>query len=102
MEKNTIVNLIVDSLREILLNTDGIDASKLPVLDESTPLIGHRAILESIGLVSLIVDIEDKLDEDHDISLTIADERAMSQEKSPFRTVGLLSGYIYTLIKEYA
>jgi hypothetical protein len=46
------------------------------------------------------VTIEEELAASLKISLTIADERAMSQTKSPFQTVGTLVDYINAMIKE--
>jgi acyl carrier protein len=58
-----------------------------------TPLIGGDKILDSMGLVNVIVDIETAfLDEDIEISLT--SESAMSSRISPFRTIGALCNYI--------
>ena len=51
-------------------------------------------------LVRLIVIIEQNIEDEFDISLTIADERAMSQKQSPFRTIGTLVDYIDILLKE--
>jgi len=70
------------------------------MFNKETRLIGKRGVLDSLGLVSLIVDVEQKIDDDYGLSLTIADDRAMSQEKSPFRTVGTLAEYISRLIQE--
>ncbi|MDH7513630.1 MAG: hypothetical protein QHH14_11850 [Clostridiales bacterium] len=51
-------------------------------------------------MVSLIVDIEQRLKEKLNIHITIADERAMSMERSPFRTVESLADYIQLLVEE--
>jgi acyl carrier protein len=67
-------------------------------LDEETRLLGKRSFLDSLGLVSLIVDIEQKLNENRGYEVTIADERAMSQERSPFLTVGTLADYVLKLV----
>lgn len=62
-------------------------------LTKDTPLIGSARILDSMGLVNVIVDIETAfLDEDVEISLT--SEAAMSSRISPFRTIGALSHFI--------
>ena len=87
-------------LNEILSELMRGNPIEMPELNESTRLIGKKAVLDSLGLVNLIVSIEQQLSDDHDISITIADERAMSQEKSPFRTIGSLSDYICLLIEE--
>ena len=56
--------------------------------------------MDSLGLVNLIVSVEQNIEDDFDVSITIADERAMSQKHSPFRTVGTLADYIEILLKE--
>ena len=62
-------------------------------INVNTPLIGSGRILDSMGLVHTIVDIETAfLDEDVEISLT--SEAAMSGRISPFRSVGSLCNFI--------
>ena len=62
-------------------------------LDEYTPLIGSNKIMDSMGLVNVIVDIETAfLDEDIEVSLT--SEAAMSGRISPFRSVGSMCSFI--------
>lgn len=72
------------------------DSNDLPLLDDLTehaPLIGSGRILDSMGLVNVIVDIETAfLDEGVELSLT--SETAMSGRISPFRSVGSLCGFI--------
>ncbi|MCK4774962.1 MAG: hypothetical protein KAT30_09250 [Candidatus Krumholzibacteria bacterium] len=65
-----------------------------------TTLFGEGATLDSIGLVNLIVATEQRLLEDLDVSVTIANERAISREKSPFRSVDMLAEYVEELIEE--
>lgn len=101
MEKNKIMELVLEILDDTLSEMDDYDPVKIPPLNGSTRLIGSQSLLSSIKLVSLIVGIEDKLADEQDIYITIADERAMSMEKSPFRTVESLSSYISTLVREH-
>ena len=61
---------------------------------EDTVLIGSGAKLDSLNLVSLIVDIEKGLSDKLGIEVSLTDENAMSQQKSPFRTVKTLADYI--------
>ena len=71
-------------------------------LDQSadTVLFGKNGKLDSLGLINLIVAVEQNIEDEFDISLTLADERAMSQRHSPFRTVGSLVDYISMLFEE--
>jgi D-alanine--poly(phosphoribitol) ligase subunit 2 len=63
------------------------------------PLFGRGGVLDSIALVTLIVAVEQAIEDEFDTALTIADEKAMSQKVSPFRTIGSLSEYVQKLIK---
>jgi acyl carrier protein len=92
--------MVFHCLNDLLSELAGKDGSQIPVVDDSTRLIGKKGILDSLGLVTLIVSIEQKLLDDHGIVATIADERALSMEKSPFKTVCSLSEYVTLLIKE--
>lgn len=62
-------------------------------ITKDTSLIGGNKIMDSMGLVNCIVDIETSfLDEGVEISLT--SEAAMSGRISPFRSVGALCIFI--------
>jgi D-alanine--poly(phosphoribitol) ligase subunit 2 len=65
---------------------------------QETVLFGEGSQLDSLGLVSLIVATEQQVQEAFGKSIVLADERAMSQKRSPFRTVSSLSEYIGTLL----
>jgi acyl carrier protein len=65
-------------------------------------LYGESGKLNSLGLVNFIVAIEQKISEQLDTTITLADEKAMSQRNSPFRSVGTLVDYIRQLLKENA
>lgn len=91
------LQIVTTSLREVLEQSD------LPVPDDITAetiLVGQDAILDSLGIVTLIVDVEQQLETEHEISITLANDRAMSQRNSPFRTVGTLSEYVCELVME--
>jgi acyl carrier protein len=88
MEKTHIIEIIRSSLTEYL-ESRGENVE----INENTALIGRKAVIDSIGLVNLIVDIESRLlDAEHEISLL--SEKAMSQTNSPFRNVQTLSDFI--------
>ena len=71
-------------------------------LDKSpdTILFGEEGRLDSLGLVSLIMEIEGQIQIDFDTTITLADERAMSRLNSPFRSVDSLAGYIVEILDE--
>lgn len=62
--------------------------------DDDTVLFGRDAQLDSLGLVNLVVAIEEQVADAFDVSLSLADEDALAQESSPFHTVGTLTAYV--------
>lgn len=61
---------------------------------EDTVLFGAAGALDSLGLVSLLMDVEEAISTRSGSPLALADEHAMSQRRNPFRTVGSLADYV--------
>jgi hypothetical protein len=57
-------------------------------------------VLDSLGVVQLIVEVEQRVEQAHGISVTLANDKAMSQKNSPFRTVGVLADHVVTTAQE--
>lgn len=96
-DNEKIIQVIFDAIDEI--NEQYPEEQKLAkTLD--TILFGESGKLDSLGLVNLIVATEQKLEETFEVSLTLADEKAMSLENSPFRNIKTLAEYISKLLKE--
>ena len=93
INKKDIITIIINELSSIIdLENDEINFD--------TTIYGNDSRLDSLGLVNLLVTIEQNIEDEFDASLTLADERAMSQKHSPFRTIGSLADYIDMLLKE--
>jgi D-alanine--poly(phosphoribitol) ligase subunit 2 len=75
-------------------------AAKIRENNEATILYGRGGVLDSLGLVHLIIAVETAIADEFQVNLTLANERAISQRSSPFRTVGTLADYIVTTLKE--
>ena len=84
----------IDSLNAQLPNEGHIEKSN------NTALFGSGSKLDSLDLINLVVAVEQNIEDEFDVTITLADERAMSQETSPFKTVGTLTNYIEMLLKE--
>lgn len=96
MDENLTV-LIAEILRE--LEAEG--GIKLPAaITKETSLIGQEAILDSLGLVSLVVALEQAIEDKYAVSVSLADEKALSQKNSPYQTVGSLARYAGGLIEQ--
>ena len=66
----------------------------------ATILFGTDAVLDSLSLVSVIVDVEAAVSEISGRDMVLTDDRAMSQEVSPFSDVSSLTAYILLLLSE--
>jgi acyl carrier protein len=67
---------------------------------EETVLFGPGGGLDSLGLVSLILDVEASVNDHAGVSLVLSDDRAMSQRRSPFRDVRSLADYVMSRLAE--
>ena len=69
------------------------------VVAPTAPLFGPDSPLDSLGLLSLLLDVEEEL-HSAGFPVMLSDDRAMSQRRSPFRTVASLVEYIGTVVRE--
>ena len=96
-QKQAIVRSILDIADEFNENLE----YKIAVeKGEAAPLFGREGVLDSLGLVSFVMAVEQALEDEIGITLTLADEKAMSQRRSPFRTIGTLAEYAARLMRE--
>jgi acyl carrier protein len=91
----------VAKIREIVLEAmANINLTRAPgerlEVSETAAIFGPGSPLDSLGLVALLMDIEDAM-AGEGCPITLSDERAMSQTRSPFRNVGRLVQYISTI-----
>jgi acyl carrier protein len=67
---------------------------------EETQLYGTGSGLDSLGLVSLILDVEDGVNARFGTELVVADAHAMSLSFNPFKDVRSLTDYVVTRLAE--
>ena len=73
------------------------DEQSLPkALD--APIFGRNGHLTSLGLVNFVVETEEKINDELGTRVALADDKAMSRQRSPFRTVESLIDYIAELL----
>ena len=95
IDRSGIIKIVFNSIET--LNEEKEDKDNLLALEEETRLLGRGAKLDSLGLVTLIVDIEQRLADEIGMEISLTDEKAMSQTRSPFRDVKSLVNYICSL-----
>lgn len=96
-DRTILSSLVFDVIRQFGEEMDH-DGLKNP--DEQTPLMGEKSGMDSIALVSLIVEVETRVGEVTGQDLVLADDQAMSLRRSPFRRAGTLIDYLVERLGE--
>lgn len=94
IEKQVIEEVVMEAIRSVNLGRE--PANQVPE-SVAAALYGSEGPLDSLGLVALLMDVEEGL-RDQGLELTLSDERAMSQKQSPFRSVPVLVAYIQEVL----
>ena len=87
-----VVFLAIDEVNKLLPEAGNIPKAL------STDLIGKSAKVDSLGLVSLVLAIEQKIEKIFGTAITLVSEDVMSEEKNPFKNVGSLVNFIDSLL----
>lgn len=66
----------------------------------STVLFGDGSVLDSLGFINLVVAIETEIENEFNLSLFLVDERALSMQENPFKTLQSLTVLVQTRIEE--
>jgi acyl carrier protein len=93
-----------DQVREVVLQAmhatnQARDAASQLAVSPDAPIFGPDSSLDSLGLVGLLLDVEEGL-QAIGCDVVLSDERAVSQKRSPFRNVQSLVAYVGTLVRE--
>lgn len=96
-EERDIMPIVLKALRK--LNQQLPDERHIKISPD-TILFGKEGELDSLGLVTLIILVEEQIADELGVEVTIADEKAMSLRNSPFRSVNTLSDYVGQLLRK--
>jgi acyl carrier protein len=95
LQREKVRSMLIDSIDEYAAQNQ----LKININDDLR-LFGREAPLDSLALVTVLVGFEAALNDQFGTQLVLADDRAMSMERSPFRTVSSLVDYACTLLQE--
>lgn len=97
MEKKAIYDIVINQVKEL---NETLPPEQQFEVNENTILFGNGSNIDSLSLVSVIVDLELVFSDEfgHDISLT--DDRAMTRVISPFDNITNLVDYIEEIVNE--
>ena len=85
-----VLTVVLEAMRTVNLARD--PAAQL-VVSADAAIFGPASPLDSLGLVALLLDVEEGL-QALGYDVTLSDERAVSQKRSPFRSVRSLVEYV--------
>jgi len=96
-ERQRILSLVYASIgviNEMRANDDKLE------LGEDISLFGPESKLDSLGLVNLVIDIEQRLLDELGAEVILTDERVMSEDTNVFESVRILVEHISHALKE--
>ena len=91
-----VIEIIQAALRNL---NDELPADKRVPIAADTPLFGPDATLDSLSLVSVIVDVEAGVADGFSRPVSLTDDEAMGQPVSPFSSVATLADYVVKLLE---
>ena len=97
INRENIINLLLSTLE---VHFDEINESVDLSERENIKLFGGDGLLDSIGLVTFVVEVEERLEDEFNVSVVLADEKAMSRRTSPFARISYLADYILEVLNE--
>ncbi len=94
VDKNKIQEIVSDIVQN---NTENLG---LGLIDENTLLLTEGSLIDSLTLVSIIVDIETVLSENFNKDISLSDDNAMQRKISPYKNIKTLVDYIIELMNQ--
>ena len=91
IKKEQITATILTTLKELV---DTLPNDQKFESDINTKLFGAGSLIDSLTLVSFIVELETVFSTEFDKEIVLTDDRAMMRERSPFESVDELADYI--------
>ena len=99
MNKELITEIIIDVLNDSCRLRHHDNSIQIN-LTSDTILFGNNSEIDSMELVNILLDVEEKVSKQLNKNITLMDERAVSKKHSPFRSVETLTNYIMELFLE--
>jgi acyl carrier protein len=97
MERSDILEIVLKQVNSLV---DTLPEDQKFDVTGSTILFGKDSNIDSLSLVSLIVDLEAYFLDEHNLEISLTDDRAMTREISPFNNVTSLTDYLVEIVNE--
>jgi hypothetical protein len=96
-DKSRCLQMVYETIDE--MNGTVADEHKI-VKSPQTQLFGCSGAFDSIGIVTFIVMLEQNIAAKYGYVITLADEKALSRQRSPFLTVESLTEYLFEKLND--
>ena len=93
--KDRIIDTILTTIKDY---NDGLPENSHISQSLDSTIYGGDSTLDSLGLVSFIVGLEQNIEDEFNQSISLADEKAMSEKSNPYRNINSLADYISKLL----
>ena len=91
-------DIIIDIMKELKGNEE-LKSANWGNINKETLIYGEGAPLDSLDFVRLVMEIEERVLDETDTSITIINEKAFSKKHNPFKTPERLAEYIKEVIE---
>ena len=95
MNKEEILEIVISNVNSLV---DTLPSDQKFIVDQNTILFGNGSNIDSLSLVSIVVDLESLFSDDYDLEISLTDDKAMMRKKSPFDSIISLVDYIDELV----
>jgi len=97
MKKEEIFAIVIANVKDLV---DTFPEDEQFEVTTETVLFGNGSQIDSLSLVSVIVDLEMLFLDEYEKEISLTDDRAMTREISPFDNVSNLGDYIFEIVNE--
>lgn len=95
MNKSEITNVVIEQVKQL---NETLPESQKFIINNQTVLFGEGSRIDSLSLVSVIVDLETIFFDEYGYEISLTDDKAMTRAISPFDNIQNLIDYIDELI----
>ena len=91
--KNELDKLIKDTIEQINIDLN-VDLLK----NGNTDIIGGTSPLDSLGVISFLLELENQIETKYNLSVTLVNETVLMEENSPIKNFNLLKNHLENVL----
>jgi acyl carrier protein len=88
--RNEVIRAVIDSV--------GVVSPDVGAVNAESHLLGPNAVVDSAGFVTLLIALEENLENAVDLSTSFLEQNDVEDAEHPFSTIGLLADHIIGLL----